>query len=74
MEDYPEGIGKDVRFLIRNSAQAGVAVQLSLALPTWESFAAVDRQHLVSAIVQAARRQVQARPIGQGRATQAAAR
>ncbi len=32
-------------------------------LPTWESFAVGDRQRLVSAILQAARRQVGTRPV-----------
>ena len=31
------------------------------ALPTWESFPLADRQRLVTAILQAARRQVEAR-------------
>jgi hypothetical protein len=31
------------------------------ALPTWESFPPADRQRLVTAILQAARRQVEAR-------------
>ena len=31
------------------------------ALPTWESFSLADRQRLVRAILQAARRQVEAR-------------
>jgi hypothetical protein len=33
-----------------------------LELPTWESFPLADRQRLVRAILQAARRQVEARP------------
>jgi hypothetical protein len=33
-----------------------------VALPAWESFPLADRQRLVTAILQAARRQVEARP------------
>jgi hypothetical protein len=33
------------------------------ALPTWESFPVEDRHRLVSAILQAARRQVETRPV-----------
>jgi hypothetical protein len=38
---------------------------LAAALPTWESFPAADRHRLVSAILQAARRQVEvaAKPV-----------
>jgi hypothetical protein len=35
-----------------------------LALPTWESFPQEDRHHVVSVLLQTARRQIAARPAG----------
>lgn len=41
---------------------AGVSQDPTVALPLWESFAAEDRQRVVRALIQAARRRVQDRP------------
>ena len=46
----------------RQAVNGTAARDETLALPRWESFPAEDRHHVVSVILQTARRQIVARP------------